>query len=191
MNIYEAIESDAKKDLLENKFGPTAYIIDNDKIDKVLYFDLPDDETKWPTFQGIGQVCSESNCHEVVIVLDCCMRKVNPEESDYINENWETERPTTYPESMRKDMIMVNTINFKKTDCLKIISYENGPEGIRITDETKYDINSEGNIRAALAYGFVQDQAKKEIALGNDNPEKIYQRLNEQFPNLKAEEVNG
>lgn len=80
-------------------------------------------------YRAIGSTCKQYGCCVVVLINDCAMKScpkgVDPEEwwSD------PTERPTTYPKSMRTDLIMVGAmdlINKKKAFAVQPYREEDG-----------------------------------------------------------------
>lgn len=194
MNIYETIENDAKNILLDtvNKsFEPKAFIIKDGNVDTSVSLNFSNDESKENSFQEVGELCSDRNCHEIVIVVDTWIREVkSKEESNYIGENWDTEKPSTYPDSMRENLLLIYRIDFKKTDFTKGVYYKNISGKNKIIKEETSDKKIFGNIRDALVMGFIIKEATKEFNF-HESSDNVYEILIKKYPNLKAKVDNG
>ena len=71
-----------------------------------------DDRAKRAMLLKFGQFCKGQKYSKVAVILDCATRHIaTKEEYQHIIENYDTERPTIYPKSMRKEAIVLVGIN--------------------------------------------------------------------------------
>lgn len=194
MTPFEVIEKQAKENLRgttpENPFAPAAFVLGDNEIKEIIVFELKDDEAKEKVFTEIGKHLSEAGCHEVILVLDSWVRILDdPDEGEYVSKNWDTERPSTYPEDMRKNSLNLFHVNFTGTDLMKIVLYEKVSEGgVKIIEEKQSEGRMGGTIKESLTYGFLTAEAMKRFALGDTDPEAVAKSLREKYPNLEGSE---
>jgi hypothetical protein len=183
------ILTERSKDILEEcynsgiDFAPVAFVIKDGFIVDAMSFSSADDE-RLDGYRSVGTFCSEMDCTEVVTVIDSYVREAPDEETDkYITDNWETERPRMYPESMRQDCLLLNHIDFggEGKAQLGYIKYstKNGKLEIGGTKLDKPDKG--GDILRQISIGFMMAEAGKMPGTMDDNIGKVKDR----YPMLK------
>jgi len=72
-----------------------------------------DDQTKVDVYNQVGQQAMKLGASGVVLINDVAGRFVRPEDMKHFKKNFDTERPTAYPESLRQEMIAVAYLDLK------------------------------------------------------------------------------
>lgn len=107
--ILKSFLENAKEQLKEEEFVPVALPLEFTEDDIDIKDAIPvifeDDSDKISTLLDIGAACWFQDVEDVVLVLPGCGRKVDDMEK--FIENYETEKPSLYPESMRDDYLML------------------------------------------------------------------------------------
>lgn len=162
-------------------FMPMAFIIKDDEIVEAIGLTFSDDEEKVQAYQEAGHRCSLKDAHEVVLVVDSLYREMNEDESDYISDNWETERPSTYPASHQQHCLIFNRVNFCEGVSIRLLKYNPNDSGI--TFEGQMNIQGgEGEMLTNLSYGFLLEEA---IKLG-DTPDDGIRKAREKYTLLRG-----
>lgn len=165
--IFAQIKNTAKKVLLETieaqeEFSNRAFFISEGEIVESIPVSFRDDEEQKMALEYVGELSSQLRCHEIVYVVDTFYREVkSKDESDYINKNWDTERPTTYPESMRQNGLMFLHFNFKdKGEVLEMLPYD--PDTGSFGEEKRSTADAlDGAVRASIADGLWKAEEEK------------------------------
>jgi len=72
------------------------------------------DEEKFQQYFALGTCLKKAGCFRFVLLNDVAMRQVEKEKFKEVVENYVTERPTTYPESMRQEAIILQDYDLVK-----------------------------------------------------------------------------
>ena len=126
LKIFE----DVKKQMIdEHHFMPIAIPISiDDEGDFVLLDPIPfmfDDDVEKIQLCFATGVQTRFNMGMALIIINQGFSKTwkNEEERKMIEENWDTERPSLYPESMRQNNVLITYIDFlEPNDNLMLIS---------------------------------------------------------------------
>jgi hypothetical protein len=187
-------------------FIAKAHIFGEDQ-DYVVMTPFASDEEKFSMLNEVGKLSYENKAHQVIFVSDSYLRHYNKEE-DFKTavDNWDTERPSLYPDSMRTAAILMYILDFKdsKNEKLFIYPYRIENKKVIMLDEMKdlYESSSyNGLIKSSIIEGFVREVLvdflkKKEIVLENytkgRNMEELKDIMSEfmielqnEYPNLK------
>jgi len=187
MSLIESLKNNAKntfKSLTKNdEFLPKAFLIKDGKIHMEVPLDFSEEDRKKKSFNLLGTICAENGCHSVAFFMDSWIREFDKSvDKDYISNNWETECPSTYPESMRKQAILICLFDFKNEDQNCLIVYNNSDSGFTIEREEYMDY-AEGSIREAVMMGFVYYKGH-ELFKNNESLEGVQEKLIDEYPNL-------
>jgi len=93
---------------------------DDDKlfvIDNPIMLMFETDEQRTESYNRAGMYCKKKNADGVILISDMRTRileEVNSEKLKYLVENFETERPSLYPDSMIQTNIVLNYVDFEK-----------------------------------------------------------------------------
>jgi hypothetical protein len=196
-------------DSLENSikdnsgFIPRIHIIGK-KEEKIVFLPFKDEEEKREMFLTMGAMAFEENSHQMIFICDTYIRKMSSaQEAKEVGENWDTERPSTYPEHLRSEALVLHSIDFKNSenDKLLLITYKKKDQKITDINEEPMPFNSiEGSIKDYLSEGFCQAKVidflqRKELTLEQLNsksmPEieeiflEVSREIKRDFPNIK------
>lgn len=178
-----AILQDAYKEDME--FVPVLFVLKNGAVKKfqpVMFFN---DEEKTEAMRKAGKACSGADCTEMLIVLDSCYwEPKNEKEDQFIKENWSTEKPSTYPENMQKNMLVLVHIDFMNGTKMDMLKYEKG-ENREITFVSE-ELGSEGDgpIHNDICFGFMMSECKKMTQEGY-NPDDALSLIKDKYPELR------
>lgn len=175
--------------------------------DYVVMTPFSSDEEKISMLNEVGKLAYENKAHQVIFVSDSFLRHYNKEEDfkTAVN-NWDTERPSLYPDSMRTAAIIMYVLDFKNAKNEKLLIYPYKIENKKIVMLEEMSDFSEfgtynGLIKSSITEGFVREvlvdfMKKKEIVLENYREDKDAEGLKElmaefmvelskEYPNLK------
>lgn len=111
----------AKKNLEDDgHLSACALLMDDQGIIAPIVVSWKDDQTKVDAYNQVGQQAKSLSASGVILINDVASRRVMSEDMKHFRQNFDTERPTTYPESLRQDMISVGYLDFQVD---KIIIY--------------------------------------------------------------------
>jgi len=115
--LDKAIEV-AKENLREHygAFQPVALFISGTRIKYVNLF------RDYQELYKIGILLAHTSCN-VILITDSYMKYVEPENVKYVEKNWDTEKPSLYPESMRKESLILMRITFDKAGGYKCLMW--------------------------------------------------------------------
>ena len=116
-NIINGISTVACKNLQNDGFlTPIAFLfMGNDMLPIMMTW--KNDDEKYAAYKAVGELACQLSADVVLLLNDVAMRYMeNKEDIKYVIENYDTERPTMYPESLRQDMICLSCIDFKTFD---------------------------------------------------------------------------
>lgn len=133
-------------------FMPVAFL--NGEKEAVVGCPFSDD-TKILVLQQVGAMAHKLHSTEIFVVTDAYMRTIDPKDIQRVQDNWDTERPSTYPSSMRVDCLVISKIvpNNPKEDKVLTIIYEVKNKEVIIKREeeiTEFD----GAIKDAILTGY-------------------------------------
>ena len=113
-NIINGISTVACKNLQNDGFlTPIAFLFMGNDMLPIMMTWRNDDE-KYAAYKAVGLHACLRSVDAVLLLNDVAMRRVEKKEDlKYVIENYDTERPTMYPESMRQDVITFGYIDFK------------------------------------------------------------------------------
>lgn len=177
------------KGILEEKgeIMPVAMVITDDGhiIPCMLPFKNDDSEEKYAMYGAVGVTMKKFNANKVVLVNDVALKYYSSkEEADKAKENYQTESPLMYPESLRQDGILLQEVDLgDDTVNSYFMRYEN-------TSPRKYHelarLNKEGESMAGAIISSLKD--------GYARSEEILESLIEADPlgaNLFQEGMSG
>jgi hypothetical protein len=151
----------------------------DDQFMPVAFFDGPQtaivgcpfsDDTKIPTLRKVGSMARQMHAIEVYMVMDAYMRVLeDKKEAKWVVDNWEIERPSMYPEKLRKDCLVITKItpgDPKAEDCLVII-YEKKNGEVSVTSEDIMD-SFDGLVKESILEGYNDEKETHQIRPGYD-----------------------
>lgn len=155
MNI-ETFKEQAKQNLrncvaVNSNFLPMAFFMDGDQP-IVVAIALNSD--KYAMYHKLGVLLGQRNVTEVILLNDCAFRTVNVKDAQFVKENYDTESPLSYPESMRTEALVFVHINFKERDKICVMAYKKVGKKVEFLEETSDVDDFNGGIRASVAAGF-------------------------------------
>jgi hypothetical protein len=80
------------------------------------------------------------------MVMESFAREVQPEQLKYVEENYATERPSIYPESMRKEMLIIHEQLRDGTGNICLIEFKKINEKVEIVSEITEKISADTKI---------------------------------------------
>jgi len=95
-------------------------IIDNTVEESFPIF-FENDIEKLKTFFAIGAYSYEKEFDGLILVLDGCNKEIPDKDKDYFFENLDIERPTLYPRKFRNNFIIIQFIDFIKSEHLTLL----------------------------------------------------------------------
>ena len=109
--------------------------------DIIVRLPFKNDEEKTAMFFALGQLCRKEGETKALTIIDSYFRQApNKEQLNYISENWDTERPGTYPESMRQSALVFSEIDFKEHhNRLLMIPYSISDGAVVLGEEIMMD----------------------------------------------------
>ena len=87
----------------------------NKKAKSILSWNFETDEEKMKKLFTIGFYCKNHNIKEIYLTFDSYVRILQSEDPkliNYINDNWDTEKPELYPENMRQEHLIILKMKF-------------------------------------------------------------------------------
>ena len=117
MDIEETIKAMAglaRKNLdKDGHLSPVALLFQGDQFVMPVIVSWDDDDSKHNAYKMVGEMARKQSADSVILINDAAMRPVKSvEDFKYIEKNYETERPTVYPESLRREMIILGHVDF-------------------------------------------------------------------------------
>jgi hypothetical protein len=160
------------RDLMEknDRIAPIAMILSKNKGIIPCMLPFRDDEEKTALYYGLGVGMKKYNANRVILINDAAMKMYN---KSMISETGklmisETEKPLTYPESMRQDGIFIQDINMV-TGRVDVYfqRYENKKEVPRFYHELKH-INRDAESMGGHMVDQIREGYKTGFAKGID-----------------------
>lgn len=136
------------------------------------------DEEKVILLRRVGVFMAQKGIHECLLVVDSYVRKLKgKEDMDYIEQNWDTEMPSLYPEAMRQDALVLSCFDFKDSrDAIYILEYKKVDGDIEVTETSDENFEDYG--------GAVKDSIAEGFAIGLTQGGRNLDALDE-YPSLK------
>jgi hypothetical protein len=147
MQLFEEIKSLAKQVLIRDGYHAQMVLIfpPNNQIMPVL-LNWKTDEEKWELFHKVHQLLNELHSDHYIMIMESFARTIKPEQLKYIKENYDTERPSIYPESMRMEMLVIHEQYRNGTGNLCCIEFKKVDEKVEILNEINEPISAEAKI---------------------------------------------
>jgi len=154
-------------------FMPRIHLLKEEE-EKVIFLPFGDDEEKRNILLAVGALAFEEECHQMIFISDTYVRKMEtPAQAKEVEENWATEQPSTYPDSLRSEAIVMQALDFKepKNEKLYIMIYKKKDNEIIDIDESSMPTESVGGaIKGYLSDGFCRAKVidtlqRKEITI--------------------------
>ena len=203
--IFEEFKTQAMK-VLETcrskgeDFMTVAFVIKDNNLEALISLIFRDDDEKEHVLSKLGQFMAEHNSYQVVIAVDTYIRtSTDPEKMRYLYENWDTEKPTLYPETMRQDALVVHLIDFQNQDIFSVTPYKivNGKVAFDKPLKNSQGDKLNGVIRETIGASFLKatvlNLTKKPAglkmvteAMATGDTEAIKHYIDTEFPNLKG-----
>jgi len=170
--------------------------------DYVVMTPFSDDEEKVSMLSKVGKLAYEKGASQLIFVSDTYLKTYsNEKDLNTAMENWETERPSLYPDSMRTSAILMYILDFKDAGNEKILVYRYKVVDKKVVQlEPMNDLDSEAGdslIKRVLSESFFKallgDFLKKKEVLTEDilnssKGEKIVsdfiESVEKDYPNL-------
>jgi hypothetical protein len=159
------------------KFIPRVHVIGEDGV-YVVFTPFTDDEEKVEMLKEVGILAYEKKAHQIVVVCDALLKHYdNEKDYKFALENWETERPSLYPEDRRTDALLILVLDFKdinkeksivlpyKIEDKKLVMLEGPP------DQSGSDTN--GLIKSVLCESVAQAKIMDTLKFNMITPETI------------------
>lgn len=113
--IIKSLLEIAKKILKNEGFLiPQAFFIkDNEKGMVRISPNFKTAEEKYKSCIAIGLTAKQVGANSIILLNDVASKTYSKENADYVEKNYNTESPLTYPESQRDDGIMIMYMDMK------------------------------------------------------------------------------
>jgi len=146
-----AQENIEKDDYLQ----PMAFIIKEGEI-VPMSLSNTDDEAKFRSYTDVGLVAQKLAADKVILLADVAARIVdNPEDAKYVQENYSTESPLSYPESLRLDGILFLVVELKSGTATGYFRrYEKHEIGYKFHELETYSETFSGGLVNMVMGGF-------------------------------------
>ncbi len=95
-----------------NKMAPMVFFIKDDKAEEMGVVDFKDDIERIAVFEKIGRISKQKGYNIIVIASEMMLKTVKGINIKDAIDNFDTERPSTYPKNMRRDGLMLSYIDF-------------------------------------------------------------------------------
>jgi len=156
MNI-EDLKDVARQNLrncvaVNSDFASMAFFMDGDQP-IVAAISLNSD--KYEMYRKLGAMLGLKNITDVILLNDCAFRTVNVKDFQFVKENYNTESPLSYPESMRTEALVFAHINFKEKDKICMMAYKKYGKEVEFLSEEFSEGGFDGAIRSSVVCGFV------------------------------------
>lgn len=191
-HAFSIVEQNLAKDCNVTKVTSAAMgIRESNDNDFLVMLPWKDDETKVQMLNELGMLCYEEKLKSIAVLNDAIMKQYDHKEV------CETEKPITYPPSMRIDCIMLCYIDFKdsKENMLKVYPYKI-TEGRLIREEPLIPftgdtiVEMDSLLMSCISLGFLKaamfDQyQKKEIvdtSFSKDIGNMLLQEVLKEYP---------
>mgnify|MGYP006291862281 CR=1 FL=1 len=186
--IIGAVKNNVKRCCDNNEdFIPVGLIIKDENITSVCSMLFRSTEEKIEAYKKLGYHCAEEGSYQIGFAVDCKYRPIRKEDADYTRDNWDTEKPSTYPLSMQKHAVLLKIINFKDSDEVYWMPYSID-SGKPVFDETeKIPIPQDDEYRRYFSDGFMDKIVRSREVEGDMND--FFNSIANEFPNV-AEERN-
>lgn len=132
------------------------------------------DKTKVPIFMAIGNAARDFEATTLYVVTDSYIRIIDAtkEDAKWIQKNWDIEKPSMYPESMRQSCLAISQINLDGSEGqLYTISYRVSEEKEIVITEEKVMGGGEGLVKDSILKGYkgMKDPRVQVIRQEEDN----------------------
>jgi hypothetical protein len=114
---------------------------------------------KYEMYRKLGATLGQRGVTDVILLNDCVFRTIDSKDFKYVKENYNTEAPSCYPESMRTEALVFVHINFKEKDKACMIPYKRIGKRIEFLEEVSGFDGFDGEIRHSVAKGFALTSA--------------------------------
>ena len=107
-------------------FMPVAFVKDEKDHLSVIGCPFKDDESKIEVMRAVGFTAAKMKSKEFFVVIDSYIRKVGKnEDPKWVTDNWDVEKPSSYPEQMRHDCLIISHLfpNSPEKDQIMSIEY--------------------------------------------------------------------
>jgi hypothetical protein len=144
---FEEVKSLAKQILLKDGYHVQMVLIfppNNQPMSIPLNW--KDDEEKRELFHKIHILLDELHSDRYIMIMESFAREVQPEQLKYVEENYDTERPSVYPESMRKEMLIIHEQLRDGTGNICLIEFKKVNEKVEIVSEITEKISADAKI---------------------------------------------
>jgi hypothetical protein len=139
----------------ENEFYPVALPIsfkdDDFDIEEPIPVIYKGESDKISVLLDIGAACWFQDVVDVVLILDGCGRKVDNIEN--LIENYDTERPSLYPESMRDNFLILTWIDLIDEDFkILMCKYKRHEDGQIVFEEEPKFMDDEDAVSSFVEF---------------------------------------
>jgi hypothetical protein len=121
------------------------------------------EETKCLAFEIVGGFARKLQATDIYLVVDSYIRVLQGgEDAKWVTDNWDIEKPTMYPKSVRQNALVINHIGFDGVTKEKLVTvvYDTTKDGDVILKQEHVSESFDGLLRECIRKGY-------------DNPESI------------------
>ena len=144
-----------------DKFIPKFHILGEGQ-DYVIFAPFKNEEEKIQMLSEVGAFAFEKKSHQIVFICDSYLKTYdNKKDIDYAVENWDTERPSLYPEDKRKEALIIYALDFKDASKESMITllYKVVDKQLILEDTNTTPLHSfSGLIKNTLATSFAKEK---------------------------------
>ena len=131
------IKKAAKQNLMND--GHILALVFIETAKGILVYPTPfaDDEEKVKMLSAAAYIAKQENATNIVFISEVsCRTVVGKEAADFVRENYDTERPSAYPKSMRTEAIFIGHTDCVNNTCdVCLIPYDKCADGYVFGEE--------------------------------------------------------
>ena len=145
-------------------FMPTAFFETEDKKKGIIMLPFGNEKEKEAVCKQLGRTLIDHNVKKFLLVTDAAMRIMDKKNAQYTQDNYESESPLTYPESMRTECLVHLSVDFTKetkesTEC-SVWCYKKENKEVIFLEEKSMGNDFQSKLLAYIAEG-VQERIQE------------------------------
>jgi hypothetical protein len=159
--VFDDIQKQSQEQIAKNaSFAPRALFSLNEQLVIAL---LP-----WSSNEEkvMGRKLGQEEIPQVLLVLDSYVRTGNIRNMSYVHDNWDTEAPSTYPENLRQNALVMHLVDFKnlKRERFSVSLYNRTSDSIDFKTLDTGDCGAfRGEIKNTIVLGFIDGLIKANL----------------------------
>ena len=120
-----------------------------------IIFNNTNDEEKYKCIQEIKTIIKEKNIIKYFSIIEAYQRTANNlKEAKYMQDNWDTEQPSAYPDSMRQEVLVISEMNKNHTGKTTSVEFKKIDGKITFQGENSIIINEDNPASGQMANYF-------------------------------------